>query len=103
MTDTLRTRIAAVLSDHDPEGAALSDYHYDVADAVIAELPELRYAHVPQRIMLSHASEADEERRLDAASWLEKELAAAGLKCGAGWVLYNLVDGVVARLNGVAE
>lgn len=37
MTD-LRTRIAKVLADHDPEGAALCDFHYDVADAVIREL-----------------------------------------------------------------
>ena len=38
VTDTLRARIALVLSDHDPEGAALCEYHYDVADAVIREL-----------------------------------------------------------------
>ena len=38
MSDDLRTRIAQVLADHDPEGAALSAYHYEVADAVIREL-----------------------------------------------------------------
>lgn len=37
-SNDLRTRIAAVLSDHDPEGYALCEYHYDLADAVIREL-----------------------------------------------------------------
>ena len=37
MTD-LRTRIAVVLSEHDPEGSALCDHHYELADAVIREL-----------------------------------------------------------------
>lgn len=69
-----------------------------VADAVIRELEA-----VPQRIMLSHASQAAESNRLDAADWLERELASVGLECGAGWVLYHLVDGVVARLNGAVD
>lgn len=27
----------------------------------------------------------------------------AGLECGAGWVLYGLIDGLVARLNGTGQ
>lgn len=101
MTD-LHTRIAAVLGTVE---VVLDgwDYLHDtsrflLADAVIRELDT-----VPQRIMLSHASQAAESNRLDAADWLERELASVGLECGAGWVLYHLVDGVVARLNGAVD
>ena len=34
----LRTRIAVVLSEHDPEGSALCDCHYELADVLIREL-----------------------------------------------------------------
>ena len=122
MTDSLRDRIAwllwcaneGYLTDDDRAGvsniftADPSALHPDdafslphwrgMADAVILELEA-----VPQRIMLSHASQAAESNRLDAADWLERELASVGLECGAGWVLYHLVDGVVARLNGAVD
>ena len=110
-TDNLRTRIAdavweaqcAYLFEHtgvmtSANTAPTPDWAYAVADAVIRELEA-----VPQRIMLSHASQAAESNRLDAADWLERELASVGLECGAGWVLYHLVDGVVARLNGAVD
>lgn len=96
MTDELRARIAAVLAEAQETHNGISDLA--LADAVIRELEA-----VPQRIMLSHASQAAESNRLDAADWLERELASVGLECGAGWVLYHLVDGVVARLNGAVD
>ena len=94
--DSFRDRIANTISksvEENPNGDVS-----DMADAVIRELEA-----VPQRIMLSHASQAAESNRLDAADWLERELASVGLECGAGWVLYHLVDGVVARLNGAVD
>ena len=38
LSDDLRTRIAVVLSEHDPEGSALCDHHYELADVLIREL-----------------------------------------------------------------
>ncbi len=91
----LRTRIAAVVHRLDPEVGCVeiepvSGWAYEVADAIIRELPELQYAHVPQRVLLGplkaiqHQQAAKELRDPDMIAadqeWRDKHAACLG--CG---------------------
>jgi hypothetical protein len=91
----LRTRIAAVVHRLDPEVGCVeiepvSGWAYEVADAIIRELPELQYAHVPQRVLLGplkalqHQQASKELRDPDMIAadqeWGDKHAACLG--CG---------------------